>query len=101
MFLHETLFTFHYSLLTILIKPLGKRQRVDQAIETPQNSKKHINRLKIVAALLTVIGIGLFSYFVYAVGVHEIYHGVLRFGVVGFAVILGIFFVRICIRAYA
>lgn len=74
---------------------------MDQPIETQQNSNKHINRLKIVAALLTVIGIGLFSYFVYAVGVREIYEGILRFGIVGFAVILGIHFVKICVRAFA
>lgn len=71
------------------------------AIETQQNSKKHINRLKVAAALLTVLGIGLFSYFVYTIGVHEIYDGILRFGIVGFAVILTIHFLKICIRAIA
>lgn len=74
---------------------------MDQAPETPQNSTKHIKRLKIIAAVLTIIGIGLFSWLVYAIGIHEIYHGVMRFGVVGFAVILAIFFVRICVRAFA
>lgn len=74
---------------------------MDPAIETQQNSNKHINRLKFIGVVLTIGGIGLFSYFVYAVGVDEIYHGVVRFGIVGFAVILGIFFVRICVRAYA
>ena len=74
---------------------------VHPAIETQQNSRKHINRLKVVAVLLTIGGIALFSYFVYAVGVHEIYDGVLRFGLVGFAVILGIHFVKICVRAWA
>ena len=71
------------------------------AIDTQQKSKKHINRLKVAAILLTIGGIALFSYFVYAVGVHEIYEGVLRFGVVGFAVILAIHFTKICVRAYA
>ena len=71
------------------------------AIETQENSKKHINRIKIVAVLLTIFGLGLFSYFVYSVGMKELYHNVLRFGVVGFAVILGIHFVKICVRAYA
>ncbi|MBK8465940.1 MAG: flippase-like domain-containing protein [Chloracidobacterium sp.] len=51
--------------------------------------------------MLTTIGLGLFSYFVYSVGVNELYHGVLRFGVVGFAVILCIHFVKICVRAFA
>ena len=71
------------------------------AIETQRNSKKHINRLKVAAAVLTIIGLGLFSYFVYTVGVDELYQGVLRFGVVGFAVILGMHFVKICVRALA
>ena len=69
--------------------------------ETQQNSKKHINRLKVFAVVLTIGGIGLFSYFVYAVGLHRIYDGVLRFGVAGFAVILLIYFARIWARAYA
>ena len=71
------------------------------AIETQQNSNKHINRLKVIAIVLTILGIGVFSYFVYAVGVHEIIDGILRFGVIGFVVILGIHFIRICIRAIA
>ncbi len=74
---------------------------MNPASETQQISKKRINRLKVVGFLLTIGGIGLFVYFVYAVGVHEIYNGVLRFGVVGFAVILFIYFLRIYTRAYA
>lgn len=74
---------------------------MDQATETPQNSKKHIKRLKIIAAVLTIIGIGLFSYFVYTVGMHEIYDGIFRFGLVGFAGILTIHFLKIYIRAMA
>ena len=50
---------------------------------------------------MTIGGIGLFSYFVYSVGVDEIYGGIARFGFAGFAVILLIHFVRICARAYA
>ncbi len=71
------------------------------SIETQQNSKKHINRLKVTAGLLTIIGLALFAYFVYSVGVDELYHGVLRFGMVGFAVILSVHFVKICVRAIA
>lgn len=51
--------------------------------------------------MLTIIGIGLFSYFVYSVGVHEIYEGVLRVGVTGVVVVLSIHFVKILVRAYA
>lgn len=80
---------------------MGKGKVVDPASETQQISGKRINRLKVIGILLTIGGIGLFAYFVYVVGVHEIYHGVIRFGVVGFAVILFIYFLRICTRAYA
>jgi len=80
---------------------LGKGKVVDPASETQQISGKRINRLKAIGTLLTIGGIGLFAYFVYVVGVHEIYHGVLRFGVVGFAVILFIYFLRIYTRAHA
>ncbi|MEP6788127.1 MAG: lysylphosphatidylglycerol synthase domain-containing protein [Acidobacteriota bacterium] len=74
---------------------------MDPASETQQISNKRITRLKVIGILLTIGGIGLFAYLVYAIGLHEIYHGVLRFGVVGFAVILFIYFLRICMRAYA
>lgn len=69
--------------------------------EPQQISSKNINRLKIVGVVLTLGGIGLFAYFVYAVGLHDIHDGVVRFGLAGFAVILFIYFLRICARAYA
>ena len=47
-----------------------------------------------------VFGVGLFAYFVYAVGFHEIFEGVKRFGFAGFAVIIILYFLRICARAY-
>lgn len=64
-------------------------------------SPKHINRLKILGLVLTIIGIGLFSYFVYSVGISEIAGNVERFGIAGFAVILAIYFARIMTRAAA
>jgi hypothetical protein len=51
--------------------------------------------------VLTTGGICLFLYFVYSVGLHEIYDGITKFGFAGLAVILLIHFVRICARAYA
>lgn len=60
-----------------------------------------MTRLKLAAASLTILGIGLFSYLVYSVGVTEILDGIARFGFIGFAVILVNYFCRICIRAYA
>jgi hypothetical protein len=74
---------------------------VDPGFEPQQNSRKHITRLKVIAIVLTIAGLALFAYFVYAVGFYEIYDGVTRFGIIGFAVILFIYFVRICARAYA
>ena len=50
---------------------------------------------------MTLCGIGVFALLVYSIGVHEIYEGIVRFGVVGFAVILTIYFFRICARSYA
>lgn len=70
--------------------------------QTPQaNPAATMTRLKLAAASLTILGIGLFSYLVYSVGVTEILDGIARFGFIGFAVILVNYFCRICIRAYA
>jgi len=69
-------------------------------IET-QNFKKtrNIKRLKIFGAVLTVLGIALFAYFVYSVGVQEIFSGIARIGFGGFALILFVYFLRIACRA--
>lgn len=74
---------------------------MDPAFEPQQNPRKHITRLKVIAIVLTIAGLGLFGYFVYAVGFYEIYDGVTRFGTAGFAVILTLYFLRILARAYA
>lgn len=58
-------------------------------------------RLKLAAILLTLVGIGLFGYFIYLVGFAEILDGIRRFGAPGFAVILALYFGRIFVRAYA
>ena len=76
-------------------------QTENQGFETPQISSKNKGRLKIVGIVLTLAGVSLFSYFVYTVGFSEILNNVERFGIVGFAVILGLYFVRICVRAGA
>ncbi len=51
--------------------------------------------------VLTIFGVGLFGYFVYAVGFHEIFEGVKRFGFAGFGVIVVIYFIRVYTRAHA
>jgi hypothetical protein len=74
---------------------------LDPASPIPTISESKFNRLTLIAAVLTLGGIALFSYFVYAVGFWEIWNGIVRFGVGGFAVILALYFGRLCVRAYA
>ena len=64
-------------------------------------SKKHFNRLKVLGLVLTLGGIGLFCYFVWSVGVNEIWSNIEKFGVAGFGAILFIYFLRIMTRAMA
>ena len=74
---------------------------VNQGQQRRPIEPRHLNRLKIAGIVLTVGGLFLFAYFVYSTGVHEIWHNVSRFGAVGFAAILGIYFLRISARAAA
>lgn len=76
-------------------------QSENQVLKPNRISRKHTRKLKILGALLTVLGVGLFVYFIYSVGVTEIVSNVQRFGILGFATILLIYFVRICLRAAA
>jgi hypothetical protein len=64
-------------------------------------SPKNFSRLHLIAVLLTLAGIGLFSYFIYSVGVHELIKGIERFGFDGFAFILFLYFLRIIVRSVA
>lgn len=73
----------------------------DPSFRRPSLSAKHTNRLTILAIVLTVAGVGLFAYFVYSVGIDEIVANIKQFGLAGFAIILGIYFLRICTRAAA
>lgn len=70
-------------------------------LKPQQLSPKHITRLKILGLVLTICGIGLFSYFVYSVGVQEILDGISKIGFVGFGVVAFLYFLRICARAAA
>jgi hypothetical protein len=68
----------------------------------PQSSnQKNLNRLKVLGALFTLFGIGLFAYFIYRVGFYEILSGVGKIGFAGFGAILFIYFLRIAARAAA
>lgn len=64
-------------------------------------SAKRLGRFKLVVALLTLGGIGLFSYFVYTVGLNEILAGIANIGISGFVIIQLIYFLRIFVRATA
>jgi hypothetical protein len=70
-------------------------------LRAPRLSAKHTNRLTILGIILTIGGVGLFAYFIYSVGIGEIVANIGRFGLDGFAVIVAVYFVRICSRAAA
>jgi hypothetical protein len=74
---------------------------VNPAHEPVNKQSRKYSRLKLAAVLLTLFGIALFGYFIYAVGFHEIVDGVARFGVAGFAVILVLYFFRLIVRSQA
>ena len=63
--------------------------------------RKHLKRLKVIGVLFTLLGVGLFAYFVRSVGVREIFAGVASIGVSGFLVIQLTYFLRIICRATA
>jgi len=62
---------------------------------------KNLKRLKIFGGLLTVLGLGLFVFFVYSVGPNLIFEGIAHIGFGGFAFILLLYFLRIACRARA
>ncbi|HEV7699084.1 MAG TPA: lysylphosphatidylglycerol synthase domain-containing protein [Pyrinomonadaceae bacterium] len=69
--------------------------------ESQRPPSRTLGRLKLAAVVLTILGVVLFGYLIYAVGIDEILGGIARFGWAGFAVILALYFVRIVVRAYA
>jgi hypothetical protein len=70
-----------------------------QQAEKPQSGTA--GRLKFAVVVLTILGMGLFVYLIYAIGFWEIVGGIERFGWLGFAIILGMYFLRIAVRAIA
>ena len=84
------------------MRPDQKGNESVNSTNTPLiGQKRKYVRLKLTALVLTLLGIGLFGYFIYAVGFNEIVDGIGRFGVAGFAVILALYFGRIFVRSYA
>lgn len=57
--------------------------------------------MKIAGVFLTLGGIALFSYFIYSIGIDEIKNGIENIGFAGFGIIILIYFLRICSRAFA
>jgi hypothetical protein len=72
---------------------------VDLDTEDSQPKRSYFTRLHIAGLFLTVFGVGLFSYFVYSVGIHDVVARVERFGMVGFAFILGLYSLRVLARS--
>src|SRR3569833_620361 len=70
-----------------------------QTAQKPQSTTA--GRIKFAAVVLTILGMGLFVYLIYAIGFWEIVGGIERFGWLGFAIILGMYFLRILVRAFA
>src|SRR5215213_908634 len=62
-------------------------------------SKSNFTRLRWIGVVFTILGIALFSYFIFSIGFYEIMHGIARIGFEGFALIIFIYFLRILIRA--
>jgi len=74
-------------------------QNPKSKIQNP--TQKHLNRLKIIAGIFTLLGIGLFAYLVYWVGVEEILAGIGKIGFGGFLILQFFYFLRIAVRAVA
>jgi hypothetical protein len=70
-------------------------------LKIKNSNSKHLNRLKIAAILFTILGIGLFVYFVATVGYAEILRGVARIGIDGFLAVSLIYLLRLLTRACA
>lgn len=74
---------------------------MNPAIEPEVIPVKKYSKLKIAGILLTLAGIALFVFLLLNVGIDEIHAGIVRFGIGGFAIILGIYFLRLCLRSIA
>ena len=70
-------------------------------LKTGSSRSKHINRLKFVAGILTLCGMGLFGFLVYSVGLTNVLNGIEKIGFFGFVAILFIYFLRIFFRGTA
>jgi hypothetical protein len=76
-------------------------QTQEPPVQAAPISPENLRRLKILGLILTLGGVALFSYFIYIQGFHDIAEDVARFGWVGFAIILSVYFLRILARSWA
>lgn len=65
----------------------------------PETRQSYFTRLHVVGLVLSIFGVALFSYFIYTIGMHDLIERIERFGFLGFGLILGLYFFRICARA--
>lgn len=74
-----------------------------QETEIPASNftQSHVNRIKVAAVILTTLGVGLFVYLVVAADYRKILDGIAGFGVDGFAILAGIYMLRLLARASA
>ncbi|MFL6467657.1 MAG: lysylphosphatidylglycerol synthase transmembrane domain-containing protein [Pyrinomonadaceae bacterium] len=72
-----------------------------EAGQVQQKSNKRSTGLRVVGLGATVIGVALFAFLVYSVGLDEITSIIAEFGFPAFLLILAIYFARICMRAVA
>jgi len=83
------------------VNPENNTTATDESIQPPTIDPRHLKRLKIAAVILTLLGVGLFAFFVYSVGPGDLLESITRFGVIGFAGLLVLYFLRIVVRALA
>ena len=79
----------------------SQHQTDQQALPAGPISPKNLRRLKTIGLILTIGGLGLFAYFIYIEGIHDIAANIEKFGWLGFVVILSFYFLRIVSRAWA
>lgn len=73
----------------------------EEVQESQKPKSRHVGRLKLAVVVLTILGMALFAYLIYAIGFWEIVHGIELFGWLGFAIILALYFIRLLARAIA
>lgn len=64
------------------------------------SAKMKITRLHLLGAVLTVLGVSLFAYFIYQAGIEDIWNGISRLGY-GFLLIIAFYAFKIASRAFA